>query len=152
MKAGRQRAQVAEMATEAAVEAEPYHPDTWATPVTNWKAIADSTPAGIDVGEVNAAFGTNKDKVRNKIEQRAVENLAFSSKVREERKAIKVATAEALHNDRVATAKSIEHDRVDVAETAANRMAVVKDAVRKVNLAKEAAMAHGIKQRQAQQA
>jgi hypothetical protein len=147
-----ERGQVASMAAAANLEAQPMHPNLWPTPVVNWKAIADATPDGIDQGEVTSAFGANQERAKETVIGRAARNLAFQDKVHDERRAIKFATARSLRADKILTMEAIHRDRIGVAATEANRLANVGMAIEEVNAAKEEALAHTIKQKQAQSA
>jgi hypothetical protein len=145
-----ERGQMASMAAAARMESQPMHPEMWPNPVVNAKAVLDSK--GLDNGEVTSAFGANMERTKATVIGRTARKLAFKDKVRYQRAAIKLATARSIQADKIATFQAIRQDRIGVAKTKAKRMANYGLAMEKVNAAKEEAMAHAIKQKQAQQA
>lgn len=115
-------------------------------------AITDSTPDGLDDGEVQGAFHSNMDKIRHSAEAKVASDLKFDNMVHEERKHNYAAAQEKVAATHADVIEAMAKDSAAIAKVKAGRKAAVEAATARVDKAKENAEAHHYKEAQAKAA
>jgi hypothetical protein len=130
----------------------PNEADGVPTPVHDDKAISDSTLAGLDAGQVDAAFDTNADKIKSQIQSKAADMIDFTNKQRLQRDASDEAAKKQVVENAKAVSEAIAAENAAVAKATAERKKIQDAAYARVKAAEENAEAHYIKRQQAQNA
>lgn len=118
---------------------------------TDDKAVIDSTP-GIAGGKVTTAWHTNLDKAKAKIEEAQADRIEFINKVQSERRDNEEDTRSALSADTKAVADALESDDRAVREAFDRRLEVQRNAIHKMEEARQAWESRSIKKDQALEA
>jgi hypothetical protein len=117
------------------------------TPIHDDNAIVDSQD--LDAGQVDAALGSNADKVRNQIEEQAVDTIDFADKELKERSKITSAAQAGVDAANAAVQNAYDAKQERVAEAQHKKEAVEDAAETRVKASKEKSEATYIKKTQA---
>jgi hypothetical protein len=115
----------------------PNEADGVPTPIHDDNAISDSEPAGLDAGQVDAAFSTNADKIKSAIESKAADSIDFDNNQRLERKANDAAANAAVSKNEEAVSNAQAADNAAVAKAQAERQEIEDAAATRVKDAEE---------------